>query len=210
MEKHLFSRKRVSAFSYLRSVFTKSLITTLDSEELGPDCRTSVDSSGKRLSYSPLSTRTVADDMHQEQTPQVPPRNRKPQTQENAQQSSQLPATRVTQPSSKLSKYCKVISIYCTSVTHGCLIKWDYCTIQVHSSNEKKTISKPQSEVILQLPWKPTQPDPTWTSIYSKISSKYGRTLNICSFLESQSVLLAKYTITSVLAFGWLSISICN
>ncbi|XP_055369965.1 arf-GAP with Rho-GAP domain, ANK repeat and PH domain-containing protein 1-like isoform X2 [Betta splendens] len=48
--------------------------------------------------HSPLSSRTAADDLHQEQTPQVPPRSRKPQTQENTQQSSQLPARKTRQP----------------------------------------------------------------------------------------------------------------
>ncbi|XP_026196908.1 arf-GAP with Rho-GAP domain, ANK repeat and PH domain-containing protein 1 isoform X2 [Anabas testudineus] len=52
---------------------------------------------------SPSPTKTVADEMHQEQTPQVPPRIRTPQNQEITQQSSQpetqpaLPARRVCQ-----------------------------------------------------------------------------------------------------------------
>ncbi|XP_070761411.1 arf-GAP with Rho-GAP domain, ANK repeat and PH domain-containing protein 1 isoform X2 [Enoplosus armatus] len=54
--------------------------------------------------HSPSSTKTVADEMQKDQTPQVPPRIRTPQTLENAQQSTQpdiqpaLSAKSVSQP----------------------------------------------------------------------------------------------------------------
>ncbi|XP_070684834.1 arf-GAP with Rho-GAP domain, ANK repeat and PH domain-containing protein 1 isoform X2 [Pempheris klunzingeri] len=54
--------------------------------------------------HSPSPTKTVADEMHKDQTPLVPPRIRTPQTPENTQQSSEpdtqpaLPTKRVPQP----------------------------------------------------------------------------------------------------------------
>ncbi|GAA6233062.1 arf-GAP with Rho-GAP domain, ANK repeat and PH domain-containing protein 1 isoform X1 [Lates japonicus] len=56
---------------------------------------------------SPSPTKTVTDETQKDQTPQVPPRIRTPQTQDNTQQSTQpntqpaLPARKVTQPPSE-------------------------------------------------------------------------------------------------------------
>uniref|UniRef100_A0A3B4YA77 ArfGAP with RhoGAP domain, ankyrin repeat and PH domain 1 n=2 Tax=Seriola lalandi dorsalis TaxID=1841481 RepID=A0A3B4YA77_SERLL len=57
--------------------------------------------------HSPSSSKTFADELQKDQTPQVPPRIRIPKTQENAQQSTQpdtqlaLPSRRVSQPPSE-------------------------------------------------------------------------------------------------------------
>uniref|UniRef100_A0A3B4T2W6 ArfGAP with RhoGAP domain, ankyrin repeat and PH domain 1 n=2 Tax=Seriola dumerili TaxID=41447 RepID=A0A3B4T2W6_SERDU len=57
--------------------------------------------------HSPSTSKTFADELQKDQTPQVPPRIRIPQTQENAQQSTQpdtqlaLPSRRVSQPPSE-------------------------------------------------------------------------------------------------------------
>ncbi|XP_070826091.1 arf-GAP with Rho-GAP domain, ANK repeat and PH domain-containing protein 1 isoform X1 [Chaetodon trifascialis] len=53
--------------------------------------------------HSPSPTKTVTDEMQKDQTPQVPPRIRTPQTLENTQQSSQ-PDTHLTLPTKKVSQ----------------------------------------------------------------------------------------------------------
>lgn len=93
----------------LRGIFTRSQINML-SEDSSPVLQTSADLSCTALSLSPSPTKAVADETQKDQTPQVPPRIRTPQTQENTQQSTQpdtqpaLPARKVTQPPSKFSK----------------------------------------------------------------------------------------------------------
>lgn len=107
--KMLSFQKRMTRIASLRRIFPRSQISMV-SEDSSPDFQTSVDLSCNPLYLSPSPTKTVADEMHQEQTPQVPPRIRTPQSPENTQQSSQpdtqlpLPARKVSQRSRELSK----------------------------------------------------------------------------------------------------------
>ena len=87
--------------SRLFGIFTRSEITGV-SEDSSPALQTSTDLSCTPLSHSP--TKTIADEMQKDQTPQVPPRIRTPQTLENTQLSTQpdtypsVPTRIVSQP----------------------------------------------------------------------------------------------------------------
>lgn len=102
--KMLSFQKRMSRIASLRWIFPRSQISMVSEDS------SAVDLSCNPLSLSPTPTKAFADEMHQEQTPQVPPRIRTPQSQETTQQSSQpdiqraLPARKVSQHSRELSK----------------------------------------------------------------------------------------------------------
>lgn len=104
----LSSHQRMYRISRLFGIFTRSQITGV-SEDSSPALQTSADLSCTPLSHSP--TKTVADETQKEQTPQVPPRIRTPQTLENTQQSTQpdtyptVPTRIVSQPLCDSRKY---------------------------------------------------------------------------------------------------------
>lgn len=101
-------QKRISRIASLRRIFPQSQISMV-SEDSSADFQTSVDLSCDPLFLSPSPTTKVADEMHQEQTPQVPPRIRTPQSQENAKQSSQ-PDTHLALPARKVSQHPRELS----------------------------------------------------------------------------------------------------
>lgn len=105
----LSSQQRMYRISRLFGIFTRSQITMV-TEDTSPALQTSVDLSSTPLFPSPSPTKTVTEELQKDQTPQVPPRIRPPQTLENAQQSPQpdthptLPLKRVSQPPLESSK----------------------------------------------------------------------------------------------------------
>ncbi|KAI4815708.1 hypothetical protein KUCAC02_005843, partial [Chaenocephalus aceratus] len=108
-EKHSDSQERsrgtqrMYVIGRLLGIFTQPSSTAV-SEDSSPAPQTSVDLTCDPLSPSPSHIKTVADDIQKDQTPQVPPRIRTPQTLEDAHQSAQpvaqpvLPARRAPQP----------------------------------------------------------------------------------------------------------------
>lgn len=104
-----FSYQRMYRISRLCGIFTRPQVNMV-TEDSSPTLETPVDLSCPPLSYSPPLTKSATDEIQKDQTPQVPPRIRTPQTQEKAQQSTQpdtqpaLPARRVPQPPPETSE----------------------------------------------------------------------------------------------------------
>lgn len=95
--------------SRLLWIFTRPHIN-IETEDIGPDLQSCDDLTCTPLSDSLPSTATAADETHKDGTPQVLPRIKTSQSQENVQQPAQPapPTRRLPQPPREASKYNKL------------------------------------------------------------------------------------------------------
>lgn len=95
-------QQRMYRITRLHGIFTRSQMNMLP-EKSSPDLQTAVDLSCTPSSLSSSPTKSATDEMQKEQTPQVPPRIRIPQTQDNTKQLTQ-PDTQPALPARRLSR----------------------------------------------------------------------------------------------------------